>query len=184
MKWDCDIFTISIDTMSEIGIIVLSSTKQLKKIRMESTGTEIPDCCVLFAMEGYTLEYMPNNMAVIVHMIACIIKIMPSTLFTFTQTCDIFYDELYEFIIIFVFLPVYITSPYTHFVFFNLAPLYSNCLSPSYTIVLPAICRDDENLCNYLSGILPIHCPLSLSNNCSLLYYIVFLWALLGFKFF
>ena len=35
--------------------------------------------------------------------------------------------------IIFVFLPVYITSPYASLVFFSLAPLYSSCLSPERT---------------------------------------------------
>lgn len=104
--------------------------------------------------------------------------------FTFRSIWDIFWEEVSEFINIFVFLPVYITIPYTHFVFFKREPRYNNCLSPSYTIVSFSITKFDENLCNYLSGILPFHSPANLLSNFSSQYLMVDLWELRGLRFF
>jgi hypothetical protein len=59
----------------------------------------------------YLLLKMPARSAARKHIRICKIKIIPRTWLTFLYTCDILEDELYEFIIILVFLPVYITKP-------------------------------------------------------------------------
>jgi hypothetical protein len=74
--------------------------------------------------------------------------------------CDIFtdYDSLFR--IIFVFFPVYATTPYAQRVFFSFVPRYSNCLSPEIVTVEEGRVIMASNLCRSLLGRSPSKVPL------------------------